>query len=788
MSPLVGAYNQWLAGHASSPALPRPIEDFLTGQFGPLSPLIPMPVDQPQDDGRPLPRRWQYPVGWNLPVGQPGAEGLKLATFPVLRQFADTYSVVRAMLNIRNNEMAGLQWDIGPTGTAQDKTKGNRSAKDDQKARAAQIVTWFRHADANYKGFQSWFSAALEDQYVIDAVAIHLLPPRVKGKGLFGSNLAQLELLNGETIRPLLDVRGATPRPPAPAYQQYLWGVPRADMMDVITGRDLDDMADRLDNAGEPDVQDPDEEYAADQLLYLKRQARTWTPYGFSPIEQALLPITIGLQRQGYLLDFYSEGTVPAVYVIAGEGLPTPAQQRQLQDNLNALAGDQAWKHRVIVLPPGSKTDPQKDQSFSKDVDSSIVEMVGMILHIQPNEIGVLPGGRSSGLGGKGQAQAAASAASEQRTAPDRKWWKETLFDWVIQVVFGQKDLEWKWLDFEEQEDTATKAAAQKDYITMGKTTIDEERIEDGLDPFNLPLTSTPWVLGGTGGIIPLDPTVPPPAAPAPAAGIGPDGQPLPPGMPGQAPAVGGKPNPFAKPNAPAGAAKPNPFGPKPPAVPGQPPVAGTPPVAGAPAKPDPFAKPGATPPQKPGAAPVAAAGRGAPPTAAGAAPPAAGRPGAPAAAPPRPGQFGQQPVAPGPTEADGVTPRMNPDGSPAQFAPDGTIAEPPDGVLFTQDEVDQLLDVTDTEVASLLDENDDVPAPVIPDGAASGQAGTGGSKPPSTAPPAASAAPSTSTPGAAASRPGTGGGKPTATAPPARSAAAPKPNPFAKKKPGAKP
>ncbi len=523
-------YNQWVAGRSLGPGLPRPWQDFLSGAFGPLSPLVPMPIDEPVDSGRATPRRWQYPVGWNLPVGQPGTEGLKLASFPILRQYADIYSVVRAMLNIRKEELAGLNWDIGPTADAQQATKGDKAAVSDQKDRAKQIVNWFKRVDPDYYGFQSWFSALLEDQFVIDAVAIHLHPTRVDGKGLFGSSLAHLVTVNGETIRPLVDIKGGTPRPPSPAYQQYLWGVPRSDLMSVMTGEDLVQMQQDLEAVDLSDVQ-PEEEYAADQMLYLPHVRRTWTPYGFSPIEQALMPITIGLKRQEFLLDFFTEGTIPGVYVIAGDQYVTPAQQRQLQDSLNALAGDQAWKHRVIVLPPGSKTDAQKDLSWQAQVDQTITEQVAMILHIQPHEIGQVPGGRTSGLGGKGMVEGQQSAIIEQRTNPYRKWWKESLFDWVIQKVFGQKDLEWKWVDFDEAEDEEKKSAARKADISIGRITIDETRVEDGLDPFNTPYTQSPIVIMA-GQVVPLDPNLKPiPAAPAGGPGAAaPDGTPLPPG------------------------------------------------------------------------------------------------------------------------------------------------------------------------------------------------------------------------------------------------------------------
>ena len=607
VSPLTAGYNQWVAGRSIGPGLPRPFTDFLAGAFGPLSPLTPMPIDEPQESGRPYPRRWQYPVGWNLPVGQPGADGMKMVSFATMRQYADIYSVVRAMLNIRINEMAGMNWDIGPTPDAQSNTKGDKGASKDQHDRAAMIVEWFKRIDPDYYGFQSWFTALLEDMFVIDAVSLHLHPTRVDGAGLFGSSVAALTAINGETIRPLVDIYGSTPRPPAPAYQQYLWGVPRADLSTIIRDADMDEMQQRLKDAGYPKDAHPEQEYSADQLMYLPRWRRTWTPYGFSSIEQAVLPMSIGLKRQEFLLDYFTEGTIPGVYVIAGEQMVTPAQQRQLQDSLNALAGDVAWKHRVIVLPPGSKTDSQKDLAWQAQVDQTIVEQVAMILHIQMQEISMLPGGKSSGLGGKGMAEAQQDSVAETRTQPDRKWYKETLFDWVIQQLLGQKDLEWKWVDFQEEEEEDKKAAAEAAMIQAGKISIDEARIEDGLDPWSTPFTQKPFLVVNN-QLVSLDPTIAPyPATPTPAPS--PFGGP-PPAAPGAKP-------PFGGPKDTAGSK--DPFAPKP----GQLGPGGT---QGPPQDAKPAAKPG-QPAAKPGQ-------------------PAA-KPGQPGAKPGQPGQPGQAPVGP---------------------------------------------------------------------------------------------------------------------------------------------
>ncbi len=534
----MAAGQQWVAGRQMGPPLPRPLRDFVEGLFGPLAPMQPMPIDQVEEGAeRPGPRRLQYPIAWNIPIGQPGMEGLKLAPFATLRNLADRSSYARAMLNIRKDEIVGSEWDIGATAEVSQQIKGDKQKGKDIKDRAATLVKWFKRPDPDYYSFASWIGAVLEERFVTDAVALYLHPTRVPGKGIFNTDTAAFEVIDGTTIRPLYDIRGNLPAPPRPAYQQYLYGVARSEFSAVFAGLDLEEMAVELDAAGIEIPDEPDDEFQGDQLWYLPRYKRVWTPYGFPEIEQALLPISLSMSRQAFLLDFFAEGTIPGVYVVAGDAYATPTQQKTLQDSLNALAGDVAWKHRVIVLPPGSKTDAQKDMTWTKDADTTIAEMLMMILHIQPHEVGMVPGGRTSGLGGKGMAEEQAAAVQKTRTIPELEWLKQNLLDPAIQRVFGQDDLEWKWLGFEEEEDESLKTESEKTFISIGKMTIDEARIEDGLDPFNLPLTSTPIIIAGP-TVTPLDPTVPPPPpppAPTPGLpGLGPDGKPL----PGQSPAT----------------------------------------------------------------------------------------------------------------------------------------------------------------------------------------------------------------------------------------------------------
>ena len=483
-------YNEWSFGISYGTGLDRPWSDFLSGAFGPLAPIQPLGIDAPQtDSGRPEPRRMQYPVGWNMPMGQPGSEGLKLVSFANLRAYADMYSVVRACIQVRKEEIMGLDWDIVPTDEGARNMRGDAEAHQEFQDRRTKALAFFKRPDPNYHDFQGWLSAVLEDVFVVDALSLYLHPPRVSGKGLFGSNLAAIEILDGTTIRPLLDVRGGTPRPPAVAYQQYLWGVPRTDLMDIILEADIEEMG------------EPVDEYRADQLLYLPYTRRSWTPYGFPGIERAIIPVMTGLRRQQYQLDFFSEGTIPGQFVIPGDDISTPQQIRQLQDTLNALAGDQAYKHKIIVLPRGSDAKPQKPVELAGQIDETLTQMICMAYDVMPMELGLSSGSSQSQSSGAASQMAKASSEINQRKAlkPMLSWLKGAIFDHILQDICGQDDMQFQWIGLEDTADEETMANNFKTLISAGMMSIDEARAQMGMNPWGLPLTSDPVYMSATG-------------------------------------------------------------------------------------------------------------------------------------------------------------------------------------------------------------------------------------------------------------------------------------------------
>jgi hypothetical protein len=492
-SPLLASYQQWSMGRPVAAALPRNPSVFTDGAFAPLMPLTPTPVDNPPPGSdRPEPRRWQYPVGWNLPVGQPGTEGLKLCDFATLRLYSDLYSIARACIQLRKDEITGLEWSIIATPTGAKALRGKAAAREFGE-RQAKLTKFFSRPDSDYHDFGSWMSAVLEDIFVVDALSLYVAPPRLSGHGVLGSGrLAELQLIDGTIVRPLVDVRGQVPRAPNPAYQVYNYGVPRVDLMTMIRGEDAADM------------DAPVREYRGDQLLYLRRWPRRWTVYGQSPLERVIIPAMAHLRKQQYQLDFFTEGSIPGMFVMPGDPSITPNQCRELQENLNVLAGDQAWKHRLLVLPPGTKVAPQKPPALAGEDDTVLMTEVCMGYSVMPTELGIIPQFGPSVSSSSIRMFSESSRGIHQRkaTIPDLKF-LSSIFNMVIQVILGQDDMMWHW---EGIEDSADAAAVNDDLVNQlehGGLSIDEFRQENGHDPWGLPLTREP-VWATSSGLVPL--------------------------------------------------------------------------------------------------------------------------------------------------------------------------------------------------------------------------------------------------------------------------------------------
>jgi hypothetical protein len=173
----------------------------------------PVPAAQSEAAGR----AFDYPTGYNLTIRPREYEPI---TFEQMRALADGYDLLRLVIETRKDQIEKLDFRIRKRSAGAGEPGDDASTGEDD-PRIDTINNFLRCPDGEHP-WQTWLRMLLEDMLVIDAATIY---PRLNR----GGRLAALELIDGATIKHVLDDAGRTPAPPDPAYQQVLKGLPAVD-------------------------------------------------------------------------------------------------------------------------------------------------------------------------------------------------------------------------------------------------------------------------------------------------------------------------------------------------------------------------------------------------------------------------------------------------------------------------------------------------------------------------------------------------------------------------------
>ncbi len=402
--------------------------------FGPSQPLA--PFAPPGTGGR----QYDYPFGTNLLYTPRGESDV---SFIVLRNLADALPEVRIAIEHRKAEVAAWEWDIQPVLTAKDRRKSAGKAADDD-PRALKIKENYLRKPDKRRHFAMWLGALMEDMLVVDAATIY---PRYTE----GGDLWSLDTVDGTTIKPLIDETGRPPMPDVgPAYQQVLHGVPAAD-------------------------------FHFDELMYLPRNVRTGKLYGMSPVEQIILTVNIALRRQIYTLNYYTEGNMPeGFYSLPKEW--DAAQIKQWQEWWDAeLAGNLAGRQRLRFMPAGGELIETKQPPLKDMYDEWLMRIICAAFNVSPSPY-VMDNTKATAQ--------TVQLTTSQRGAEASKLWIKSFMDDIIQERLGYSDLEFVWSG-DDNVDPLQEAQTQVALVGAGIMTVDECRVERGLDPYGIGPTTT---------------------------------------------------------------------------------------------------------------------------------------------------------------------------------------------------------------------------------------------------------------------------------------------------------
>lgn len=432
--------------------------------FGPGQPVAP----QAQDELGARGRAFDFPVGVN--TRRDSRDGESGITYKQLRALADSYGLLRLVIETRKDQMSKMKWKIKP--------KDEKAVPND---RCKEIQDFLAYPDQEHD-WDTWLRALLEDLFVIDAPTIY--PRYTLGDDLYG-----LELVDGSTIKRVLDETGRTPLPPQPAYQQIIKGMPATD-------------------------------YHRDELIYRPRNVRTFKVYGYSPVEQIVMTVNIALRREISQLQYYTEGNIPEALI----GVPESWNPKQIADFQASwdmlMEGNQAQKRHMKFVPGGMDPKFTREPTLKDTFDEWLSRIVCYAFSVSPQAL-IAQMNRAT-------AETAHTQALQEGLSPVMNWVKSVM-DYIIAKYFDEPDLQFDW---EEEDDTSPKVQSEIlcAYVDKGILTDDEAREALGKDPFTdeqrekMKPPPMPGAVDENGDPIPPDPNNPTPPGAVPKEGAVPPG------------------------------------------------------------------------------------------------------------------------------------------------------------------------------------------------------------------------------------------------------------------------
>jgi hypothetical protein len=459
--------------------VPLERQTFLPVAFGPGVPITPGAINPLRDDGRPDPRRYEFQVAQNINITE-----TRLIPFKTLRAAADQIDILRRCVEVSKSKLVGLDWDIVLANDASEKivaasggdhVRAMAQARQEFTEEINRVREFWENPDrSNGLTFSDWLMIAAEEILVIDALAVW--PQKSVGGDLYG-----FQILDGSTIKPMLDDRGMRPAPPNVAFQQILYGFPRAE----FTANDDDPKADG--------------EFTCDDLAYMVRNRRAISTYGYSPVERALPLADIYLRRQQWIRSEYTDGVIPdLMFTTTADWGNNPDLLRAYENILNDdLAGQTEQRKRARLLPTGlvPVTNDGYGEKFKDTLDDYLITSICGHFGVQPAEIGFAPKG---GLGGAGFEEGRAGNAEALGIQPLANWISKMLTNLSYTYLGMPRELEFR-LMTSKRMDNEENARKNQIEVTSGGKTINERRSEMGLPLLDTPQADMPILVSGAG-------------------------------------------------------------------------------------------------------------------------------------------------------------------------------------------------------------------------------------------------------------------------------------------------
>lgn len=171
-------------------------------------------------------------------------------------------------------------------------------------------------------------------------------------------NVKALRVPDGTLFAPMLEYYGDVPSGDAPAYMQFIEGIP----WDWLRRTDV---------------------------IYTPFWPQSTSPYGTPPLETVLINANTDMRLQLYFLQFFTSGQVPEAFAIAPEDQSDPTSLGEWQEAYNTWTqGDQRERWGLRWLPSGTTIVPYKPQEFTPDVAEYAMRRTVAAFGMVPHDLG----------------------------------------------------------------------------------------------------------------------------------------------------------------------------------------------------------------------------------------------------------------------------------------------------------------------------------------------------------------------------------------------------------------
>lgn len=433
--------------------------------FGPLVPM--KPIAPPEVAGR----SWDYAAGYNLSSSPRAYEPM---SFKTLRALAESYDVLRLVIERRKDQLCRLPWKVRQRGAKQ----SSKPLSTDIGSRIEAATELFRRPSFG-RTWRGFIRAYLEDVFVLDNASIFL---RRDGAG----DVIGLSVIDGATIKPVIDDWGNMPEPaifdgrPLPThFEQFgyevhngiAWPVSHQQLIKAL----------------------PAVSYTSLTLISKSFNPRPGHAYGLSAVEQVAQTVAVAMRRTSSQLEYYREGNVPAGIYNLPESW-TVDQVAQFQDWWDSLfLGDIGRRRQMRFVSGNGKYHAFHEPPLKAEVDEWLARIICFAFSYPP--------GALVSLQNRSVAEQHERTGEEEGAEGIKAHIKE-ICDEILQLHLGHDDLEFVFVE-EDEIDQEKQSRILTRYAESGILTINQVLEKLGEEPSADPAASVNMVRTAT-GYVPL--------------------------------------------------------------------------------------------------------------------------------------------------------------------------------------------------------------------------------------------------------------------------------------------